>query len=249
MPEGNLTVTNQPTENEIMEALQLDIADEANEHQSSVYINRFLHHFRNQYNAKMGQFGYYLTKSKEDISNLVASTELRIAQFTSKLCTFESNVETAINDANANHLNNLKEDYFSNIEHDMSTAVQDTIQTQFLPVFHQQVSELEGLGNSIMENLEMLHSDFKQDLQTTFDSLISSAPQQQNQSVTTDQPVLSQPHLLKTLAGVELFLLKLMQIIVNGSKHKLIIKLVESPGLLLTILPIVGILHLVTVLG
>jgi hypothetical protein len=76
--------------------LHLDIDEEAAEDPALAHINRFLHHFWDQYNAKMGVFGHYLTTARQEISSLVSHADNKLNLFKDQLQAFEQHFTTTI---------------------------------------------------------------------------------------------------------------------------------------------------------
>jgi hypothetical protein len=96
--------------------LHLDIEDEATENPASSQINRFLHHFRDQYNAKMGVFGHYLATAHQEISSLVSHADNKLNSFKDQLQAFEQNFATTIKDADTKTQNmDARVNYFNDI--------------------------------------------------------------------------------------------------------------------------------------
>jgi hypothetical protein len=97
-------------------SLQLDIEEEnnADENTTTSHNNRFLHHFLDSYNAKMGAFGNYIRTATENINHTLSQLEITLRnqidttltetehqykEFSNKLqhteTTFKDGIETA----------------------------------------------------------------------------------------------------------------------------------------------------------
>lgn len=56
----------------------MDIIEETDENPTNTHNNRFLHHFLDSYNAKMGAFGNYVKTVTENINKTLTDLELAL---------------------------------------------------------------------------------------------------------------------------------------------------------------------------
>jgi hypothetical protein len=179
--------------------LRLDIEEEAAEDPASTHINRFLHHFRDQYNAKMGVFGHYLTTARQEISSLVSHADNKLNLFKDQLQAFEQCFTMTVKDADTktenmearvNYLNDIINQRVDTAGLRINQHVIDQqnkflqllkeVKTQQLSAFSAEIDaavlqsineKLQSYTTSKISDIEQIGSDMMESLDTLFRDL------------------------------------------------------------------------------